>query len=113
MKIHNLWAVCLLVRFMLSYIVKTYGTKNNTSTGRTILSAFLLAIGTGFIYKGTYGSNNEVQVAKVFWHDTRYVHGILYLLASFYLYNDISKMSSALILTDIAYSIIYRLMFNK
>ena len=29
---------------------------------------------------------NIGKIAKVFWHETRYVHGSLYLLAAYYLY---------------------------
>jgi hypothetical protein len=70
-------------------------------------------MGLGFIRKGYYGSNNETQIAQVFWHDSRYIHGSLYLLASLYLINGNTINSSALILTDIAFSIIYRIMTDQ
>ena len=35
------------------------------------------------MYKGLTGSNSETQVNKVFWHETRYIHGMFYLLSSF------------------------------
>mgnify|MGYP006174135623 FL=1 len=111
MKIQPLWTVCLIVRTALAILIKNYGNKN--STYNRVFYVFIFVIGAGFIFKGLYGSNNEVQVARVFWHETRYGHGILYLLAAIYLYNKNAKLSSVFILTDIAYSIIYRLQFNK
>lgn len=111
MKMHPLWTVCLIVRISLAFLIKKYGNKN--STYKYIFSIFLFFIGAGFIYKGLYGSNNEVQVAPVFWHESRYGHGILYLFATFYLYNKNPKLSSVFILTDVSYSVIYRLLFNK
>ena len=111
MKIHSLWAVCLIVRVSLAFLVKKFANKNNTY--RYILFACIFAIGAGFVYRGLYGSNNEVQVARVFWHESRYGHAILYLLASIYIYNKNPKLSSVFILTDVAYSVIYRLLFNK
>ena len=45
------------------------------------------------MYKGYYGSNNETQVSKVFWHETGLVHGFFYLSAGFYLIKNNFKMS--------------------
>ena len=33
------------------------------------------------LYKALTGSNNEIQVNKVFWHKTRFIHAFLFLLA--------------------------------
>lgn len=106
MIIHPIWYLCLFVRLSLSYIIY-----NNLYTD--YLLPIILLISIGFIYKGYTGSNNETQIAKVFWHDTRYIHGLLYALASYYLYNNNFKMSSLFILLDILFSISYRLLFNK
>ncbi len=76
------------------------------------MSLFLL-MGLSFIAKGFYGSNNEVQIAKVFWHETRIIHGILYTLAAYSVYAKNIRLSSVLVLTDIAFSILYRIIFNK
>lgn len=111
MKIHPLWTVCLLVRSSLAYIINQYG--NKSTLYRYILTGIIFVIGAGFIHKGLVGSNNETQISKVFWHETRYGHGILYLLATIYLYNKRAKLSSVFILTDIAYSIFYRILFKK
>ena len=99
-KIHPLWIICILTRFAISqYIDKP--PKNVALLALTI-------IGIGFIYKYFTGSNNEIQVAKVFWHDSRFIHGILYLVAVFYLYNDNIKLTSKVLLLDLVFSFIYR-----
>ena len=69
-------------------------------------------MGLGFIRNGIIGSNNEVQVAKVFWHETRITHGILYILSSYYLYIDNLNMNSIILFTDLLFSFSYRLV-NK
>ena len=106
MIIHPIWYLCLFIRLSLSYTIY-----NNLYTD--YLLPIILLISIGFIYKGYTGSNNETQIAKVFWHDTRYIHGLLYALASYYLYNNNFKMSSLFILLDVLFSISYRLLFNK
>ena len=53
-------------------------------------------MGSGFMFKGITGSNVENQVAKVFWHETRYLHGLLYLISAYFL------------LLDIVFSFMYR-----
>ena len=111
MKINPLWFVCLLCRFLLALLAKKIGNKNKTyKYGFTILFLF---IGLPFIPKGIYGSNDEVQIAKVFWHETRITHGILYTLAAYYIYVENLKLAYVLILTDIVFSILYRIVFNK
>ena len=78
-----------------------------------ILYIILLIIGFGFIYKGYSGSNNEIQISKVFWHDSRYIHGILYLLSCYYLINNKINITMIILLLDIIFSILYRLTNNK
>ena len=73
----------------------------------------LLLMGIGFIYKGFTGSNNEIQADKVFWHETRYVHGMFYLLASFYLSKNNINMTSLVLFSDIIFSFLYRFIFQK
>ena len=34
--------------------------------------------------KKKYKINDEIQINKVFWHNTRLLHGVLYLLAAYY-----------------------------
>ena len=70
-------------------------------------------MGLGFIRNGYFGSNNEIQISKVFWHDSRYVHGILYILSSIYLYNNNINISIILLILDIIFSILYRLITNN
>ena len=111
MTIHPVWIICLLVRSFLALLINRFGIKNKYSKYGFLL--VLMIIGIGFIYKGYFGSNNETQIARVFWHDTRYIHGVFYILASMYLLNDNPTNASVLILTDIAFSILYRIITNQ
>jgi hypothetical protein len=70
-------------------------------------------MGIGFIYKAIYSSNNEVQINKVFWHETRYLHGILYLLSSVYIHKNNLNMGSLILLIDLVFSVLYRVLLNK
>ena len=116
MNINPLWYVCLLVRvsiiFIFCFLSNSKVFKSHPIV-KNVLAAVLFAIGAGFIYKGVFGSNNEVQLSKVFWHETRFVHGALYILASYYLYQNNIKMNSLVLTTDILFSIMYRLYMNK
>ena len=111
MKIHPIWFVCILTRASLAYIVYKYGNINQYIDRS--LTAIILLMGLGFMYKGYYGSNNETQIARVFWHDTRYVHGILYITSAAYLFMDKLKISSLLIMVDLLFSIGYRIITNQ
>ena len=111
MSIHPLWIICLLTR-MLVLIFSGYLAKNNNKYIKNILNVILFLIGLGFIYKFLSGSNDEIQIAKVFWHESRLIHGILFILASFYLYEKNSKMCMIVLGIDIIFSIMYRLFNN-
>jgi hypothetical protein len=114
MKINPLWYVCLITRLSLIFFIVYFYTKSkNKNTVKTIGALILIIMGLGFIIKGIFGSNNEIQISKVFWHETRYVHGLLYILASLYLYNNNIKISSLLLLLDIVFSVSYRITTNK
>ena len=102
--IHPLWYLCLSFRLFLAFSLSKYPK---------YLKIVLLVIGLGFAYKALTGSNNEVQIEKVFWHETRYLHGTLYLLASFYIYKNNLNMCSLILLIDLLFSILYRLVLNK
>lgn len=110
MNIHPLWFVCILVRIALIFLLRM---RVNSKIISYIIAGVLFAMGAGFIYKGIFGSNNETQITKVFWHETRFVHGALYLLASYYYFNNNIEMSSLVLVTDIIFSIMYRLYMNK
>ena len=77
------------------------------------MSMILFIIGLGFIYKGYFSSNNEIQIAKVFWHETRYIHGLLYIISAIYLINNNIKMNSIMLSLDIIFSCLYRILYNK
>tara|TARA_B100002051_G_C16596394_1_gene565599 strand:+ start:132 stop:458 length:327 start_codon:yes stop_codon:yes gene_type:complete len=108
MNIHYLWFLCIIVRLSLIKIIR-YMKKES----RQIMTFILLIMGLGFIYKGYFGSNNEIQIAKVFWHETRIIHGMFYILASYYLFNNNLDMNSLILLSDIIFSIMYRIFTNQ
>ena len=111
MNIHPLWFICILIRLLL--IIMIYYIYKNNKNKIKIIYLILLIIGFGFIYKGYSGSNNEIQISKVFWHDSRYIHGILYLLSCYYLINNKINITMIILLLDIIFSILYRLTNNK
>jgi len=111
MTIHPLWILCILIRLSI-LVLSGYLAKNNTKIIKDILSIILLIFGLGFIYKFLTGSNNEIQLAKVFWHETRLLHGIFFILASYYLYNKNSKMCMIILGLEIIFSIMYRIFNN-
>lgn len=95
--IHPLWIVCILTRVLLAL---------NLSR---VPAAVPLLIGLGFMYKGLTGSNSEVQLAKVFWHETRYFHGVMYLLSAYYMFTGNTRIASNILLLDVLFSVIYRI----
>ena len=107
MKINPLWSICLITRICIALIVGYYRKIDK------IMLIVLSIIGLGFLYKGYTGSNYEIQVAPVFWHDTRYVHGVLYLLAASYLFTGMPVIASIILLSDIAFSIMYRVITSR
>ena len=109
MKIHYLWFVCILTRLFLIYIIRL-NKKNKLF--KQLLEFILLFISIGFFYKSITGSNNEKQISKVFWHNSRYIHGIFYLLGFYYLYNNNINMNTIILLCDLCFSILYRLIMN-
>jgi len=111
MIINPIWSICLITRACLAYIVYRFG--NSTKPIKYGLTRLFLIIGVGFFYKGYYGSNNETQLGPVFWHDSRFIHGTLYLHAALSLRNDEIINASALIMVDIVFSILYRVMNDR
>lgn len=112
MNIHPLWFVCIFVRLTLICLIIYLNKKKNNKIN-IICSGILLIMGMGFIYKGLTGSNNESQVNKVFWHETRYVHGMFYVLSSFYLFKNNVNITSLLLLSDVIFSFLYRFILKK
>jgi hypothetical protein len=111
MKINPIWAVCIMVRTLIVFIAIYISTKSYNI--RLIGCTFLLTIGIGFLIKSLTGSNNETQLSKVFWHDTRLVHSMFYILAGYYLYNGNSKIGGLLLTLDIIFSISYRIVTDQ
>lgn len=105
MKINPLWSICLIVRILIIILIRIYYTNSIFK----ILSVLgLLVIGLGFTYKSLTGSNNEKQFSKVFWHETRGLHGFFYLLAAYYLYINNINMNTLVLSLDICLSLLYR-----
>ena len=98
MNIHPLWFFCIVLRLSLTYIVAKYNIK-----------PVLLIISLGFLYKYITGSNMEQQLAKVFWHEFRIGHSLLYF-GAFLTYG--TKYSSMFLFIDVIFSIIYRYIYN-
>ena len=110
MNINPLWFLCLLVRLTMIYLIYIFYSNNKYKNEIPIL---LILIAFGFSYQGYYGSNKEIQISKVFWHDTRFIHASLYSLSGYYLYNDKLNISLLILFIDILFSIMYRILFNK
>ena len=104
-NIHPLWFVCLIVRIIYTKILIDSLKLNNINYN--ILPTIL---GFGFLYKYFTGSNNEIQISKVFWHDSRLVHGILYLLISYFYYKKNIKNTLLILILDIIFSLLYRIL---
>ena len=111
-NIHPLWYICILIRLSLIIFIR-YSFYNLTNVLlKNLLVIILLIMGSGFIYKYLTGSNNEHQIAKVFWHNSRLVHGVLYLLSSYYLFIGDINMNSLILSLDIISSFLYRFVFS-
>lgn len=110
--IHPLWYICLLIRSFLVLLVQIIFKKNNPLFQKIIL--YLIGIiGFGFLYKSITGSDEEYQIAKVFWHSTRWVHSTIYLLSFVFLLNKYVNVSTILLVIDILFSVIYRILKRK
>ena len=107
MKIHKLWIVCIIVRLIIAYLPQIYKIKDNFNPDIISINRHLiLFIGIGFFYKAIFGSNDETQIAKVFWHKTRIIHAILFILSyiNFYNYDN----CSLLLFSSVLFSVFYR-----
>ena len=109
---HPLWFVCLFVRVSIIFIIRYLYYYKKNKLYKVIPSIILLIMGLGFIYKSITGSNKEIQIKKIFWHETRLLHGIFYILASYYLYTDNLNMTTILLINDLLFSLTYRII-NK
>ena len=114
MKINPLWYICLLARFsMVLSVLYMFTIKNKYKLVDKLVYISLFVIGLLFIYKYITGSNNEVQIDKVFWHDSRIYHGILFILATYFYFTNKKNISSMILLIDIIFSFIYRITNKK
>lgn len=112
MNINPLWSICLIVRISI-LILAGYLAKSKHDSIRISASIILLLIGLGFLYKYLTGSNDEIQISKVFWHETRLVHSALYILAFYYLLRKNSDIVMIILGLDVIFSVIYRISTDK
>ena len=113
MNINPIWFICIIVRLLLVFGIWYINNTYNNQLYNRIISFILLIMGLGFIHKGYTGSNNEIQLSKVFWHETRYIHGIFYILGATSLYNNNLNQTIPLLLCDLVFSILYRVVSNQ
>ena len=109
MNIHPLWFICILVRMTIIFPLIYY---KHSSVIVDILKYIFAFISLGFLFKSLQGTNNEVQIAKVFWHESRIFHALFYFLAFYYLQDNNLNMSILFLVIDILFSISYRLLNN-
>lgn len=113
MKVNLLWFICLLVRFSIVLGIFYISTlTKDIIILDNIISLILFLMGLGFVYKYITGSNNEIQISKVFWHTSRIYHGLIFIFASIMYFKNYKKIASILILIDILFSFIYRTSLN-
>ena len=111
MMVHYLWPLCVMVRFWLMVIT---GFICSAEGRACLVFAYAFTImGAGFLWKSFTGSNDEVQLGKVFWHETRALHAILHLLAGYYLYIGNVVVCMSMLSMDIMTSIMYRVLMDK
>ena len=110
-QIHPLWYLCIFFRVLLVLFIYFLTKSNVQEKGflKLLITITFFIMGSGFLYKYITGSNNEVQIAKVFWHDSRIFHGLMYLLASYYFHINKGFYTSWILLLDVIGSIIYRI----
>ena len=111
MNIHPLWFFCIFVRLAFIFLIRFIYKRKKSY--KKYIALILFFMGVGFIYKAIYSSNNEIQIERVFWHETRYLHGVLYLLSSVYIYKNNLNMTSLILLIDLVFSVLYRFILNK
>ena len=97
--IHPLWYLCIVIRLFAAFNLSKYYKYYK------YIKFIILVISLGFLYKTLTGSNNETQIAKVFWHKTRIIHSFFFFLA--YLMSSLQNTTRVLV-SDVIFSIIYR-----
>lgn len=107
-KIHPIWYICITIRIFIPIILFFYRRyfKNHHIKYIQIYKYILLLIGIGFGIKAIFGSNNETQIAKVFWHNTRFIHALIFICSAIYFNNN--YISTLLLLASPIFSIFYR-----
>jgi hypothetical protein len=109
-RIHPLYIVCLSARVILVWLIWIFFSKYNL---KPLAIAIVALIGAGFTYKAVFGSNHEIQISKVFWHDSRVLHAVLYSTALIYLLLENLNMAVITLLLDLVSSLMYRTILCK
>ena len=107
MVIHPFWYICISVRIALIFLIR-YLYKNKQ---KKVAALILGLMGLVFLYQSFYGSNNEIQLNKVFWHDTRITHGLLYLISVYYLFDNNLELNSVVLSIDILFFLDLQVLF--
>lgn len=83
--------------------------RKGTRLTRGAGAGVLLLMGLGFLVNSITGSNNETQLAPVFWHETRILHAVLYILGAHFLYTANTRMCVLILSLDLLFSFLYRM----
>lgn len=101
-KIHILYTlICLPIRIIIA-LIPIYLNKYL----KKIYSIIILIIGISFLY--AYFSNTRnfgIFNQPAWWHNLRLIHGVLYLISSFYLFKN-NNLSSGILLTDVVVGLV-------
>lgn len=96
-SIHPLWYICLSIRTLIFYYLLY---------NRPVLGQYIVLISSiGYFYQYINHTNDEIQIAKVFWNNDRPIHGVLMILL-FLFYN--TKYAPFIFLIDLLYSLVSR-----
>ena len=103
---HPLWWVC--IAFRLSIVAWTaWSGASGAFRSQTVI--VLAVLSAGFAWKALTGSNDEIQIRKVFWHGSRAAHFFFFALAALSHVKDRGVIRSWIILlADTAFSFLYR-----
>tara|TARA_B110000211_G_scaffold233872_1_gene301405 strand:- start:584 stop:868 length:285 start_codon:yes stop_codon:yes gene_type:complete len=91
------------------YFINKYSTDKKY---KNIIHLGLIIITLGFLNKTIFGNNNEIQIVKVFWHEARIVHFVLFAFATILILRGKKDIGILILLLDIIFSFLYRIRIN-
>lgn len=99
---------CILTRIILAYLAYLAG-KNNNKIYLKLIAIVCFLIGLGFLiiyFNGNETADKQLEVwdddKKVWWHQLRLLHGILYLLFFVYAFIFESPQSYLFLIVDVS-----------